>query len=101
MNKLSFKGIVLFLLVVLAACGTSNNEEQSEGTNGTDEKQTLSVVTEAGFMPFTYLDKGELVGFDIDLLAAVMEEAGYDYKLENVGWDAMLLSVKMERLILL
>ncbi|WP_058308919.1 basic amino acid ABC transporter substrate-binding protein [Gracilibacillus massiliensis] len=93
MNKL-IKGIMILLLTVLVACGTSDEKEQSDGTNGSNDKPTLSVVTEAGFMPFTYLDKGEVVGFDIDLLAAVMDEAGYDYQLENVGWDAMLLSVE-------
>ncbi|UOQ50006.1 basic amino acid ABC transporter substrate-binding protein [Gracilibacillus caseinilyticus] len=89
MNKW-IKGFAALLLTVLVACGTDDSAEQ---TNGSD-KPTLKVVTEAGFMPFTYLDKGEVVGFDIDLLAAVMEEAGYNYELENVGWDAMLLSVE-------
>ncbi|QGH36587.1 transporter substrate-binding domain-containing protein [Gracilibacillus salitolerans] len=94
MNKWMIKGFAVLLLAILVACGTDDSSDQEEGTNTSDDKPTLSVVTEAGFMPFTYLDKGEVVGFDIDLLAAVMDEAGYDYELENVGWDAMLLSVE-------
>ncbi|SFL68250.1 polar amino acid transport system substrate-binding protein [Gracilibacillus orientalis] len=94
MNKWMIKGFAVFLLAILVACGTDDSSDQAEGTNDSDDKPTLSVVTEAGFMPFTYLDKGEVVGFDIDLLAAIMQEAGYDYELDNVGWDAMLLSVE-------
>ncbi|MDX8045210.1 basic amino acid ABC transporter substrate-binding protein [Gracilibacillus sp. S3-1-1] len=92
MNKWFVKGFAVLLLAVLVACGTSDD---SEGTNASDtDKPTLNVVTETSFMPFSYLDKGEIVGFDIDLLDAVMKEAGYEYKLDNVSWDSMLLSVE-------
>ncbi|MGN8645997.1 basic amino acid ABC transporter substrate-binding protein [Gracilibacillus sp. HCP3S3_G5_1] len=94
MNKWMMKGFAVLLLAILVACGTDEGSDQAEGTDASADKPTLSVVTEAGFMPFSYLDKGEVVGFDMDLLAAVMEEAGYDYELDNVGWDAMLISVE-------
>lgn len=90
MNKL-IKGLAILLLAVLVACGSEDGENQSGDSEG---KETLSVKTESGFMPFSYLNKGEVVGFDIDLLDAVLSEAGYAYELENVGWDAMLLSVE-------
>jgi polar amino acid transport system substrate-binding protein len=41
-----------------------------------------------------FMDKDKIVGFDIDFLAAVMEEAGLEYTVENIGWDTMLESVK-------
>jgi glutamine transport system substrate-binding protein len=72
---------VITLMLFSAACGGATGE-------------TLLVGTDAAYAPFEYLDKGEIVGFDIDLLAAVMEEAGLDYEVNNLGWDPMLESVR-------
>ncbi|ENH95609.1 glutamine ABC transporter periplasmic-binding protein [Gracilibacillus halophilus YIM-C55.5] len=91
MNKWILKMIVLTFVVLLAACGTSENQE---GSNAESGKKTLTVYTESGFKPFSYLDKGEVTGFDIDLIDAVLSEAGYEYNLENVGWESMLASVQ-------
>jgi glutamine transport system substrate-binding protein len=91
--------LLLMGLLFLAACGTSGNEESSD-TNGSDsaeqaeDKPVLQVGTEATFAPFEYMEKGEIVGFDADLLEAVMAEAGYEYEYKNVGWEAMLASVQ-------
>jgi polar amino acid transport system substrate-binding protein len=40
-------------------------------------EETLVPGTAPGFAPFEYKEGGELVGFDIDLLDAVADEAGY------------------------
>lgn len=74
------------LLLVLSACGTSKT--------GGNEKKTLKVVTDAAYAPFEYQDKGEIVGFDIDFVNAVAKEAGYDVKIEHVGWDPVFVEVE-------
>ncbi|MXR50165.1 transporter substrate-binding domain-containing protein [Halovenus sp. WSH3] len=48
-----------------------------EGSSGSDA-ETLVPGTAPGFAPFEFKEGGELTGFDIDLLAAVAEEAGYE-----------------------
>ena len=48
-----------------------------EGTSGSDA-ETLVPGTAPGFAPFEFKEGGELTGFDIDLLGAVAEEAGYE-----------------------
>lgn len=78
--------VVLVALVALsAACGQSNT---------TEEAKVLTVGTDAAYAPFEYLENGVIVGFDIDLLAAIMEEAGLEYEVKNLGWDPMLESVR-------
>lgn len=80
----------LFLsLLIMTACGTSE-----EG--GDAETKTLKVVTDAAYAPFEYLDKGELVGFDIDFIEAVAQEAGYELDIVNVGWDPVFVEVEDE-----
>jgi glutamine transport system substrate-binding protein len=82
--------VILALLVALTGCGKS-----AEKTSSTDsgEKKVI-VATEAAFAPFEYLDKGEIVGFDVDFLDAVMEEAGIEYDLKNIGWDPLFAAVQ-------
>ncbi|QDP41821.1 basic amino acid ABC transporter substrate-binding protein [Radiobacillus deserti] len=93
-----FIGFILFACVLtLAACGTTDSKT-SGAAGETEEKPVLKVGTDAAFAPFEYMEKGEIVGFDVDLLAAVMEEAGYEYELENVGWDPLFASLQAKDL---
>ncbi len=90
MNKWILKIVPVLLLALLVACGGND----AEGGDAQSDSQTLNVLTESGFKPFSFLDKGEVVGFDIDLMDALMKEAGYKYELKNVGWESMLASVQ-------
>ncbi len=89
MNKWILKIVPVLLLALLVACGGDDAEGDAQS-----DSQTLNVLTESGFKPFSFLDKGEVVGFDIDLMDALMKEAGYKYELKNVGWESMLASVQ-------
>jgi len=87
MKKLKLVSTVLMVafLLILSACGTTK-------TGG--EKKTLRVVTDAAYAPFEYQDKGEVVGFDIDFVKAVIKEAGYGVKVEHVGWDPIFVEIE-------
>ncbi|MDI9413549.1 MAG: basic amino acid ABC transporter substrate-binding protein [Bacillota bacterium] len=52
----------------------------------------LKVATEAGFMPFEYVDEktGELYGFDMDLIRAVGNALEMDVKIDNISWDGLI-----------
>lgn len=82
--------------LLLAACG-GGSEEESNGS-GSEEKKVLNVGTEATFAPFEFMDKGEVSGFDVDLLNAAAEEAGYEVNIQNTGWDAMLAGLQSGQL---
>ena len=87
--------LFLFLaMLIITACGTSNQTDDQTGD--TTEKKTLKVVTDAAYAPFEYLDKGELVGFDVDFIEAVAKEAGYEINIVNVGWDPVFVEVEDE-----
>ncbi|MDF0726838.1 basic amino acid ABC transporter substrate-binding protein [Cytobacillus sp. S13-E01] len=87
--------LFLFLaMLIITACGTS--DQTDDQTGDTTEKKTLKVVTDAAYAPFEYLDKGELVGFDVDFIEAVAKEAGYEINIVNVGWDPVFVEVEDE-----
>ncbi len=46
--------------------------------NGNGEADVVVPGTNSGFPPFEYTENGELVGFDVDLTEAVLDQAGYE-----------------------
>lgn len=54
-----------------------------------DKKWTIA--TDTVFKPFEYADdSGNFVGIDVDILAAIAEDQGFEYELKSLGWDASI-----------
>lgn len=93
MKKLSLLSFLLVFSMLLAACGTSDqNNGSDEGTS--EEKKTLRVVTDAAYAPFEYMDGDKIVGFDVDFVNAVAKEAGYEVDIVHVGWDPVFVELE-------
>jgi glutamine transport system substrate-binding protein len=101
-KKLTKLGLVMMMgfIMILAACGTSetggSEEAGGSGDSGSEEKKTLKVVTDAAYAPMEYLEGDEEVGFDIDFIKAVAEEAGYELDIVHVGWDPIFVEIEDE-----
>lgn len=56
------------------------------------EEETLQAVTDPSFVPFEMLDQetGEMVGFDMDILAEVAKRAGFDYELRTMDFNGII-----------
>ena len=80
---MSFKKAAV-LACALFAAGASLTNAQA--------RDVLRVGTEPTFAPFEFLDTKtkEFAGFDIDLIRAVADKAGYDVQILNMGFDALL-----------
>ncbi|MGM8212146.1 transporter substrate-binding domain-containing protein [Virgibacillus sp. W0430] len=110
-KKLIITFLLGLLLLFVAACGSSDdgdteeadnaNDEteeaadDTESTDGTDEsgdKEVYTVATDNAYVPFEYLDEesGELVGFDIDLITALAEEAGIEIEIETLEFSGIV-----------
>ncbi|RKD93955.1 transporter substrate-binding domain-containing protein [Halopiger aswanensis] len=57
--------------------GSDNDTDESDGSDGSSDMQIVA-GTAPGFEPFEMTRDGELVGFDIDLLEAVVDETEYE-----------------------
>ncbi|AEH35827.1 transporter substrate-binding domain-containing protein [Halopiger xanaduensis] len=57
--------------------GSDEETNESDGSDGGDDNQIIA-GTAPGFEPFEMTRDGELVGFDIDLLEAVVDETEYE-----------------------
>ena len=53
--------------------------------------EDYAIATDTAFRPFVYTDQsGELVGIDVELLAAIAKDQGFTYSIEPMGWDASI-----------
>jgi glutamine transport system substrate-binding protein len=89
---------VSFLIILLAACG--GDEANGDDSNGGDDanggdaggelQDSYVVATDTSFVPFEFQEDGEYVGFDIDLINAVADEAGFEIELETTNFDGII-----------
>ena len=55
------------------------------------DSKVYTIVTDTAFRPFEYADEnGDMVGIDVDILAAVAEDQKFEYTLTALGWDASI-----------
>lgn len=72
------------------------DDAESADADATDVETSDSgkkwiIATDTAFKPFEYKDdSGEYVGIDVDILAAIAEDQGFDYDLQALGWDASI-----------
>lgn len=60
-----------------------------------EARDLLRVGTEPTFAPFEFLDTKtkNFTGYDMDLIRAVADKAGYDVEILNMGFDALLPAI--------
>lgn len=93
MKKLFALGMASVMALSLAACGGSASSAAS-GAADTSSAATAEatgkkwvVATDTVFKPFEYTDaSGNFVGIDVDILAAIAEDQGFEYELKSLGW---------------
>lgn len=93
---------VLALAIVMAvACFAGCGEKKDGGASEIKGVQTeggkvYKIVSDNAFAPFEYLDvtTNTYVGIDMDILAAIAEDQGFAYTMENIGFDAACNTVQ-------
>ena len=90
--------------IALAACGSSDNGSKSSssggGSSGGGSGKTYVVATSADFPPMSFRDPTnpkQVVGFEIDMLKAVMGNLGWKYKLVTSDFNGLIPSVQSGR----
>ncbi|MDO4632695.1 MAG: transporter substrate-binding domain-containing protein [Eubacteriales bacterium] len=78
------KRVLVAMLAAVAAMGMTAAAESNDG-------KVWQIATDTTFKPFEYTDtNGDFVGIDVDILAAVAEDQGFEYELKSLGWDASI-----------
>ena len=72
-----------------AGCGNAKEEDQTG-------KKKFTICSDNSFAPFESWDEtaGAYVGIDMDILAAIAADQGFEYDMWNVGFDAAMGNVQ-------
>lgn len=74
---------------------TTTEETAAEETAESTEGKVWVIATDTVFKPFEYTNENnEFVGIDVDILAAIAEDQGFEYELQSLGWDAAVAAVQ-------
>ena len=58
-----------------------------------ETENKIIVGTSADYPPFEYVEDGVIVGFDIELITALLEELGYTVEVQDIGFDSLVPSL--------
>ena len=81
---------------LLVACSKQESAAPAgAGASATSPARVLIVGTDAAYAPFeSQNEKGEIVGFDIDVVKAVAQKAGLEVKFVNTPWEGIFNALK-------
>lgn len=87
-KKLTAMAMVAVMAFGVAACGGGSE-------SAADDAKTYIIATDTTFAPFEFQNEtGEYVGIDIELLAAVAEDQGFEYELQALGFNAAVQALE-------
>lgn len=76
------------------AADDAGAEEDTDDADAASGKKWV-VATDTVFKPFEYTNEdNEFVGIDVDILAAIAEDQGFEYDLQSLGWDSGVAAVQ-------
>ena len=60
-----------------------------------EEENKIIIGTSADFPPFEYIsEEGKFVGFDVEMVTMILEEAGYTVEFKDIAFDSLILSLE-------
>ena len=104
LNFSSLKEFIGFAVMPILCFITVACQDSSPPANPKpNAKPKLTIAIDATFIPMSFInDQDQLTGFEVDLIKAVVDEAGYDFQLVNVDWAGLfggLIAKKFDLLI--
>ncbi|MGI5874923.1 MAG: transporter substrate-binding domain-containing protein [Bacillota bacterium] len=86
--------VAVMMCLTFAACGSSGDDAAADADAGAAGPYTI--YSDNAFAPFEFLDEetNEYVGIDMELLAAIAEDQGFEYEVKNEGFDASMGAVQ-------
>ena len=85
------KHLKLVLACLLAVCVLLPGFAAADTLDEILERGTLRVGMEPGYMPFEMTNtKGEIIGFDVDMMKRVAKAMGVELELVSTAWDGII-----------
>ena len=88
--KKTFSIVFVLLLAIGMMAGCAGGSEDAA-----PEAKVYKIATDTTFAPFEFQNEaGDYVGIDIDILAAVAEDQGFEYELSPLGFSAAVAALE-------
>lgn len=102
--SLLIAAVMVFTLTACSGTTTSSTPDKNEAASGTQsasESKTDAVpvykaLTNATFPPFETIDEntGEIIGFDMDLIAAIGEDQGFQVEFVDMAFESLIPAIE-------
>ncbi|MFD2628704.1 transporter substrate-binding domain-containing protein [Oceanobacillus kapialis] len=101
MRKLNIAIFSIVLLFLLAACVSDSNADSNGTASGSEydliENGKLTFAASGEFMPFSYMEGSEMVGFDIAVGEAIAEKLGLEPVQQKAKFSGIVTGVNEGR----
>jgi ABC-type amino acid transport substrate-binding protein len=97
-KKYSVLALTAIMSMALAACGGGGSESSSD-LQSVKQAGVLRVGTEGTYSPFSFHDpkSNKLVGYDVEVAAAVAKKLGVKVEYVETPWDAIFAGLTSQR----
>ena len=86
--------LLAVFVLVLAGCAPAAPAPAPAADSSAAPALTIKVGTNAEYRPFEYVDENNnIIGFDVDLMAALAEAGGFEYEFVNTKWDGIFVAL--------
>lgn len=87
-------GLMTFSLAGCSAASDKSNGNAGTAADGAAAKKYI-IATDTTFAPFEFENEsGKLVGIDMDILAAIAEDQGFEYEIKSLGFSAAVTALE-------
>lgn len=87
-------GLMTFSLAGCGAASDKSNGNAGTAADGAAAKKYI-IATDTTFAPFEFENEsGKLVGIDMDILAAIAEDQGFEYEIKSLGFSAAVTALE-------
>ena len=77
-----------------ASSAAASSAADSEAAFTTVNDGVLTMATNAQFPPYEYYEGETIVGIDTEIVAAIAEKLGLDYKIEDMEFDSIITAIQ-------
>lgn len=89
----------IMLLGILAACGPRATPAAPAATTApaapAEPAKNFVIASDATFPPMEFVDESKaIVGFDMDLIAAIAKDQKFEFEIRNTAWDGIFAGLE-------
>lgn len=106
MKKLNIALFIVFASLILTACGSGDETETDSNSGAAEDSESsysliddgkLTFAASGEFKPFSYMEDGKMVGYDIAVAEAIAERLGLEAVQQKAKFSGIVTGVKQGR----